>query len=87
MTIIVMIILYFGLIPYVPKENNQPKCPQLRPIENFWAILKRKVYKWGHVPSNVDALEQKIKRTIKSIEKEVFVFLFDELSEKYKKSV
>ncbi len=27
-----------------PETANPPKCPQVRPIENFWAILKMKVY-------------------------------------------
>ena len=73
-------------IPFVPKENNPPNCPQLRPIENFWAILKRKVYAGGYVPANIDALQQKIERTIKSIEIEVFEALFANLPKKIRKA-
>ena len=29
-------------IPYIPKQCNPPNCPQLRPIETFWARLKQK---------------------------------------------
>ena len=32
-------------IPYIPRDKNPPNCPQLRPIEKFWAILEEKVYK------------------------------------------
>jgi hypothetical protein len=28
-------------IEYVPKEENPPNVPQIWPIENFWANLKR----------------------------------------------
>jgi hypothetical protein len=31
-------------IKVVPKELNPPNLPQVRPIENFWGILKRRVY-------------------------------------------
>ena len=30
-------------IPVVPKDSNPPNIPQLRPIENFWANLKRRI--------------------------------------------
>jgi hypothetical protein len=29
---------------YVPKIENPPNVPQIRPIEKFWANLKKKVY-------------------------------------------
>ena len=28
-------------IEYIPKFYNPPKCPQIRPIEKFWTILKK----------------------------------------------
>ena len=31
-------------VSYVHKTKNHPNCLQIRPIENFWAILKQKVY-------------------------------------------
>lgn len=30
-------------IQFVPKSHNPPNCPQFRPIEKFWAIVKRKL--------------------------------------------
>lgn len=32
-------------IRYVPKEYNPPNCPEVRPIEKYWAIMKRKMSK------------------------------------------
>lgn len=29
----------------VPREANPPNCPELRPIEKYWAIVKRKLLK------------------------------------------
>ena len=34
-------------IHFVPKSGNPPNVPQLRAIENFWDILKSKVYDGG----------------------------------------
>lgn len=55
-------------IDYVPKEMNPPNVPQLRPIETFWANLKREVYADGYRPKNVDLLIVKIKRVVKQID-------------------
>ena len=31
-------------VPFVPKSLNPANVPKVRPIEDFWAILKHKVY-------------------------------------------
>jgi transposase-like protein/transposase len=48
-------------INFVPKKSNPPNVPQLRPIEKFWANLKRVVYKNGWKAENYDQLIKKIK--------------------------
>jgi transposase len=55
-------------IEYVPKEENPPNVPQKRPIENFWVILKRKVYINNYPPKDVKCLMAKISKELKSIE-------------------
>ena len=57
-------------IEFVPKEMKPPNVPQLRPIETFWANLKRKVYERGYRAKNVDSLILKIKKELKSINTE-----------------
>lgn len=52
-------------IEYIPKEQNPPNVPQLRPIENFWANLKRKVYANNYRPKNIKTLTAKIKKKLK----------------------
>lgn len=31
----------------VPREMNPPNCPELRPVEKFWAVMKSKCRKMG----------------------------------------
>jgi transposase len=47
-------------IPVVPKDSNPPNLLKLRPIENFWANLKRRIYADNFVAKSTDEL---IKRT------------------------
>ena len=58
-------------IKFVPKEQNPPNCPQLRPIEDFWAILKRKVYEKGWKAKSIDDLKRRIKLKIKTFDQTV----------------
>jgi hypothetical protein len=54
-------------IEYVPKVQNPPNDPQIRPIENFCANLNRKVYSNNYPPKDVKYLA-KIRKDLKSIE-------------------
>lgn len=58
-------------IPFVPKNDNPPNVPQARPIENFWAVLKRKVYEKGWEAQNDKQLIGRIKRKLKEIDQSV----------------
>jgi hypothetical protein len=55
-------------IEYLSKEENLPNVPQIRPIENFWANLKRKVYSINYRPKDVKFLMAKIRKELKFIE-------------------
>lgn len=55
-------------IPFVPKDNNPPNVPQARPIENFLAILSRKVYDNGWEAQNEDVLRRRIFQKIREID-------------------
>jgi hypothetical protein len=55
-------------IDYVSKEENPPNVPQIRPIENFWANLKRKVYSNNYRPKHEKCVMAKIRKELKSIE-------------------
>lgn len=59
-------------IPVVKKEENPPNVPQLRPIETFWANLKRKVYARDFRPKTEVSLMAKIKRELKKMPTSTF---------------
>ena len=40
-------------VAIVAKDINPPNCPQLRPIEKYWAIVKRFMMKSG-APANTN---------------------------------
>ena len=76
---------YFFGIRMVQKDENPPCCPQIRPIENFFGILKQRVYAKNWKAENRAQLENKIRRVIKNIkdqEPEIFQNLFLNLKQK-----
>lgn len=73
-------------IEYVPKTFNPPNVPQLRPIETFWANLKRKVYSNGYQAKNSDCLIRKIKKELKTIDTSGIQKSMKELPKKIRKA-
>ncbi len=73
-------------IPVVPKDSNPPNVPQLRPIEKFWANLKRKVYKNGWTASSTDEQIKRIKKELKKTPVEDFQSLFGGLKTEIRKA-
>lgn len=57
-------------IQYIPKDLNPANLPESRPIEDFWAKLKRKVYKQDWCAENVTQLKQRIRYCLQNIDKE-----------------
>ncbi|MBK5647740.1 MAG: hypothetical protein I4N51_12150 [Acinetobacter sp.] len=55
-------------ILFVPKNDNPPNLPQARPIEDFWALLSRKVYDGGWQADNEEQLRRRIFRKIREID-------------------
>ncbi|XP_050500950.1 uncharacterized protein LOC126880917 [Diabrotica virgifera virgifera] len=58
-------------ITFVPKADNPPNLPQARPIEEFWAILSRKLYNNGWEAQNQEQLRRRIYTKIREIDAEV----------------
>jgi transposase len=54
-------------IKIVPKNANPPNCPQLRPIERFWANLKKKVYEKDWTAQTPEELIKKIKSELRKM--------------------
>ena len=43
-------------VDYVPRNMNPQNCPQFRPIENYWAIMKSKSKKSGKMVKDLNSL-------------------------------
>jgi len=55
-------------INYLPKSKNPPNVPQLRPIERFWANLKKKVYENGWTATSIEQLQRRIRTKIREFD-------------------
>jgi hypothetical protein len=55
-------------IKFLPREMNPPNVPQLRPIEDFWSILKQKVYSNNWSTNSCSKLANRIKLKLKEID-------------------
>ena len=56
-----------------------PNAPQIRPIENYWDILKIKVYEENWSAKNRDHLIWRIKMKQKEIDQDIVIKMFDHL--------
>lgn len=43
-------------VQYVPKSHNPPNCPQFRPIERYWGIVKRNLRMTGAVATSTKSM-------------------------------
>jgi hypothetical protein len=55
-------------VAYVKKTHNPPNSPELRPIERYWAILKRNVKKRSSAASDIKSFKNKLNGGIKTID-------------------
>lgn len=58
-------------IQFVPKEKNPPNVPQLRPIEDFWGLLKQEVYRHGWRADSIDQLKRRIQFCLRKLDPSV----------------
>ncbi|XP_039967471.1 uncharacterized protein LOC120779338 [Bactrocera tryoni] len=47
-------------VNFVKKEENPPNAPEFRPIEKYWAIVKRNLKKDHRVAENVNEFKKKL---------------------------
>ena len=64
-------------IEFVLKDMNPANAPKLRPIEDFWGILKQKVYEKGWSAKSIDQLKKKKSESLKKIDPNVAPQLAD----------
>ena len=66
-------------IAYVEKSENPPNAPQIRPIENYWAMLKMKVYEGNWTGKNRPQMIRRIKQKQKELDHGIVIRMFDNL--------
>ena len=71
-------------MPFVARDENLPCVPQLRPIEDFWGIVKQEVYKGGW-RSEVQ-LKNRIQRVLRSIREEVPRTMMERVPERVRRA-
>ena len=68
------------------KNENPPSAPQIRPIENYWGMLKMKVYEGNWSAKNRENLIRRIKMKQKEINQDTVIRMFENLKEKVHKA-
>ena len=71
---------------FIAKEDNPPATPQIRPIEQFWSMLKTKVYENNWSAKNRDQLIRKIQKCAKEFDMAPIIKMFDHLKAKIRKA-
>lgn len=56
-------------IDFVKKEHNPPNCPNLRPIERYWAIMKRLLLSDGQELSTIEDFKKNGPQLVKKFRK------------------
>ena len=60
--------LRWTFIHHVDKRDNHTNLPEARPIEDFWSILKAKVYENNWQAKTLHELEVRIKKCLKEVD-------------------
>lgn len=69
----------------VPKEANPPNCPELRPIERYWALVKRELKKTKKSAKTAKELKKKWKTASQKIPETTIKAMMEMNPEKSKK--
>jgi len=73
-------------INFVSKDMNPPAVPHLRPIEDYWALLKAEVYKRNWKAENLEQLKNRIKYCIHKVNSTVITKMMDHININIRKS-
>lgn len=72
-------------IRFVTKNCNPQNCPQARPVETFWSILKNMVYDEGWEAKNLTQLQRRIAMKLEEIDITVVQKMFSGIKSQLRK--
>lgn len=72
-------------VSFVPKDMNPPNCPQLRPIEEFWALAKAHLRKHVSAADTIQQFEKDWKKVSKLVAKKSVLNLMRNVRKKVRK--
>ena len=67
-------------INHVDKVDNPANLPECRPIEDFWSILKGKVYENNWIAKDILTLERRIKKCLKEVDQGTILNLIESVT-------
>ena len=73
-------------IHFVPKDENPPNVPQVRPIGNFGGIFKSKVYDSGWTAKTEHQLKLRIRNSLREFEWTVVQDMMSTINTKIQKT-
>lgn len=69
-------------IKLVPKMANPPNCPELRPIERYWALVKRELKSTGKEAKNMQDFKNKWNAATRKVTETTVKALMEGIPEK-----
>jgi transposase len=72
-------------VEFVDRQFNPQNCPQARPIETLWSLLKNMVYDKGWEATNIDQLQRRITQKMKEIDIKVVQAMFSGIRKQLRK--
>lgn len=72
-------------IHYVAKDMNPPNCPEVRPIEKFWALMKSKLRKNVKPANDLEKFKRDWNRVAKTVDASVVQNLMENIKRKVRK--
>lgn len=69
-------------VKYVPKTANPPNCPELRPVEKYWALIKRKLFETKKKANGINDFKRRWKNAAASISEDTVRNLMADIPKK-----
>lgn len=72
-------------VNFVSKQHNPPNCPEIRPIEKFWALMKRDLRKRDRSTDSLEKFKRDWNQTAKKLGRSVVQNIMRDIKRKVRK--